>query len=159
MKHWNKNFTCKLQMFSVHRNTKLFWHVILFRCINIIAKSEYYLLHVCRSVFLFASMNSSTTIGRIFINFKFDKILTRITGTLLEIYVHIRQCRNKIFLGWEMFQIKFGEKIITHFSGSIFFFRKYFLSWHSVEKHGRFRKATDEDMMLRTKDAICMPDN
>jgi len=52
------------------------------------------------------------------------------------------------FLEWEMFQTKVIEKIKTHilYSGTIFFFKKSYISWDNVEINFRAGHATDDDM-------------
>jgi len=69
MTRQNKKLACKVQMFLVYCNIKIFWSFILFRRINKTAKSDYQFLHVYLSVFLSASMNNSTTTGRILMKF------------------------------------------------------------------------------------------
>ena len=49
-------------------------------------------------------------------------------------------------LEWEMFQIKFVEKIKTHVLFSMNVFRKSCRLWDNVEKFRRSGQATDDNM-------------
>jgi hypothetical protein len=76
----------------------------------------------------------------------------------MPIYVH--SYLAELFAEWEMFQTKVAEKIKTHMLCSMHFLnRKSCPLWDNVEKYGRARQATHDNIMLRIKDAICMPDN
>jgi len=56
-----------------------------------------------------------------------------------------------------MFQKKVAEKIKTHILCSRTLFRGTCFLWDNVWKYGTAWKATDYDIMIRRKDAICMP--
>jgi hypothetical protein len=58
-----------------------------------------------------------------------------------------------------MFQTKVVEKIQTRILCLITFFPKSCRLWDNVEKYGGLRQATDDNIIRRRKDAICMPDN
>jgi hypothetical protein len=51
------------------------------------------------------------------------------------------------------------EKIKIHILCSVTFFRKSCRSGDKVEKCGKARQATDDNIIRPRKDAICMPDN
>jgi hypothetical protein len=55
-------------------------------------------------------------------------------------------------LEWESFQTNVVEKIKTHILCSItFFFKKSYRLWDNVEKYGRARQATDDNIIRRTR--------
>ena len=57
----------------------------------------------------------------------------------------------------EMFQTRVVEKIKTHVLCSVNFFLKLGHLWDNVEKYGRTRYATDDNIIQLKKDVICMP--
>jgi hypothetical protein len=57
-----------------------------------------------------------------------------------------------------MFQIKVLEKMKTHLCSKLFFWGSCLL-WDNVEKYGRARWASDDNIMLHRKDALCMLDS
>jgi len=79
----------------------------------------------------------------------------RITGTLHENQYTFFNHLAHFFLEWEMFHTNFIEKIETHISCAIPYFRKSFRLWGSVEKYCRTEQATDDN----TAHAHCMLDN
>jgi len=90
------------------------------------------------------------------IKFMLDWNLTRVTGTLHEDRYTLLIISRSFFLEWEMFQTKVVEKTQTHILCSIsFFFQKSFRLWDNVEKYGRFRQATDNNMAHEH----CIPDS
>ena len=52
----------------------------------------------------------------------------------------------EFFLEWELFQVKVIVKIKTHILCSMTFFRKACRLWDKVEKHGRAREVTNDNM-------------
>jgi hypothetical protein len=60
----------------------------------------------------------------------------------------------EFFLEWEMFETKVVEKVKTHISCLIHFFRKSCRLWDNVEKHRRVGQATD--LQYNTAHALCM---
>jgi hypothetical protein len=61
---------------------------------------------------------------------------------------------------WNEKCFKVIEKIIIiHILCSVTFFRKLCLFRDNVEKYGKARQATDDHIIRRRKDAICMPDS
>jgi hypothetical protein len=58
-----------------------------------------------------------------------------------------------------MFQTNIPERIKTEILCAFYFFRKSCRLWGNVEKYGVARQATDDNIMLRRKDAICLPDD
>ena len=59
-----------------------------------------------------------------------------------------------------MFRAKFVEIIEKRIlSSTMFLFSDNRAIYNNVEKYGTAVQATDEDIMLRIKSAICMPDN
>jgi hypothetical protein len=52
----------------------------------------------------------------------------------------------RFFLEWEMFQSRVVEKIKTHILCLVTFSLKSCCLWDNVEKYGRARQATDENM-------------
>jgi hypothetical protein len=69
----------------------------------------------------------------------------------MKTYVHLWQYLAELFLEWEMFQTKVVEKIKTHFLCSITFSRKSCRLWDNVEKYGRARQATDNNIIWRMR--------
>ena len=67
---------------------------------------------------------------------------------------HLWQYFAKFFLEWEMFRINVVKKIETFFE-YFFFSRKSRRLWDNVEKRGRARDATEDNMSL----AHCMLGN
>jgi hypothetical protein len=55
------------------------------------------------------------------------------------------------FLEWEMLQTRVVEKIKTHILWSIFFFRKSCRLYHNVEKYGRAKQSTDDNIIRRMR--------
>jgi hypothetical protein len=64
----------------------------------------------------------------------------------MNTFSHLWQYLVKLFLEWEMFQTKVVEKIKTHILCSVTFFRKSYCLWDNVEKYGRAREATNDNM-------------
>jgi hypothetical protein len=58
-----------------------------------------------------------------------------------------------------MFQTKIVEKIKTFILCSITFLQKSCHLWDNMEKYGTARQVTDENIIRRAKDALCMLDN
>jgi hypothetical protein len=56
-----------------------------------------------------------------------------------------------------MFQIKVVEKTKTHIFMFNFFFRKSCRLWDNVEKYGRARQATDDNIISRMRFACRIP--
>ena len=81
--------------------------------------------------------------------------MTRITGALHDDVVHLRHL-PEFFLEREAFQTKVVEKIKTHILWSIKFFQKPRRSKDNTKKYDTGRQATG-NIMVRRKDAICMP--
>ena len=52
----------------------------------------------------------------------------------------------EFFLEWEMFQIRFVDKIKTHILSSLTLLRKSYLLWDNVQKHGGAREAADDNV-------------
>jgi hypothetical protein len=63
---------------------------------------------------------------------------------------------NKFFLKWETFQAKAVEKIKTYILCLITFFRKSCRLWDNVEKYGRARQATDDNIIRRMRFECCI---
>jgi hypothetical protein len=61
-------------------------------------------------------------------------------------YVHLWYVAE-FFLEWGMFQTEVVEKINTHYMPSNFFVKIVQL-WDKVEKYGRARQATDDNIIL-----------
>ena len=57
----------------------------------------------------------------------------------------------QLFLEWEMLQTNVLEKIKTHILCSITSFRKPCSLWDNVEKYGRARQATEDNIMRRMR--------
>jgi hypothetical protein len=66
---------------------------------------------------------------------------------------HLWEYRAELFLKWEKFRIKIDEKIKTHISCSLNFFRKSCRLWDNVENYVGGREATDGNIA-----ASCMVD-
>jgi hypothetical protein len=108
--------------------------VFIFRCFREIAKSDYYLRHVCPSIRFFvrwSAWNISAPNGRIFMKFyisvlfenlsrklKFHLHLTKITGTYMKTSIHLCSYLAHFFLEWEIFQTNVVENFYCHCSGS-----------------------------------------
>jgi hypothetical protein len=81
-----------------------------------------------------------------------------------ELRVHyVKTCVHlwyiaQFFLEWEMVQVQVVEKIKTFCVHKIFFPRKSCRLWDNMEKYWGTRQATDDSVIRRRKDAICMPD-
>ena len=71
----------------------------------------------------------------------------------MKTYVHLWYLAE--FLKCEMFQTKVVEQLETHILCSITFFWELSRFWGDMEKCGRARQATDENMAH----ALCMSDN
>jgi hypothetical protein len=69
----------------------------------------------------------------------------------MKTYVHLWQYLAEFFLEWEMFETKVVEKIKTHILCSIMFFQKSCRLWDNVEKYGRARQATDDNIIRRMR--------
>jgi hypothetical protein len=76
----------------------------------------------------------------------------------MKVYAHLWYI-VEFFLEWEMFQTKVVEKLKTHILCAVIFFREFCRLWDDVKKHGRTRIATDNTIIRRIKDGICMLDN
>ena len=63
-------------------------------------------------------------------------------------YAHLWHNVAEFYVEWEMFQTKVVGKIKTHILYLITFFRKSCRSWNNVEKYGRARQATDDNMRV-----------
>ena len=68
--------------------------------------------------------------------------------------LHFRSYIALLFLEWEIFETKVGEKIKTHVLCSIFLFRKSCVLWNNVEKYCGAGQTTDGNMAH----ANCMSD-
>ena len=79
--------------------------------------------------------------------------MTSITGTLhaADRYRFFLTYLDELFLQWEMFQTKIVEKIKTHILCSVTFFPKIVPLWDNAEKYGRTRKATEDNIIWRTR--------
>ena len=75
----------------------------------------------------------------------------------LKTNIHFWSYLAHLFLKWEMFETKIVEKIKTHILCSVTFFWKLCHLWDIVEKYGRSRRATDDDMIRCRTGVICMP--
>ena len=71
----------------------------------------------------------------------------------MKTFSHLWRYLAKLFLEWEMFQIKVVEKIVTYYTFSDFF-TKIVPSWGNVEKCDGAREASDDNMAAR-----CVLDN
>jgi hypothetical protein len=69
----------------------------------------------------------------------------------MKTHVHLWPYLTDFFLEWEIFQTKVAEKIKTHILCSITFFRKSCRLWDYVEKYGRARQATDDNVARRMR--------
>jgi hypothetical protein len=65
----------------------------------------------------------------------------------MKTYVHVWHYLAELFLEWEMFQSR-GQNENTYFMFENFF-RKSCLLWDNVEKYGRARQATDDNIIQR----------
>jgi hypothetical protein len=113
-----------------------------------IAKSHYWLRHVCMSVCSF-TWNNSAPIGRIFIkfdiyvfffedllrNFKFRQTLTRIMATLHEDQYQSLLHLAHISVEWETFHAKVVEKTENRILYKTHFVLKSCRLWENAEKH------------------------
>jgi hypothetical protein len=118
-----------------------------------------FVMSVCLS-----SWSNSAPTGRIFMKFdirgffenlsiklKFHQNLTRIKGTL-----HENLCTFMIISRWILLRMrnvpdKIVEKIKTHILCSKTFSRKSFHLWDNVEKYGRARQFTDDNIIRRMR--------
>jgi hypothetical protein len=73
----------------------------------------------------------------------------------MKTYVHLWWYLVEFFLEWEMFQTKFVDKVKTHILCSLNFFQKSCRLWDNVEKYGKARQPTDDNMAH----AFCMLGN
>jgi hypothetical protein len=80
-------------------------------------------------------------------------------GTLHEDFLHLWQYLAEFLLEWEMFQVEVVKKTKTHILRSVTVCRKSRLLWENVKEYGTARQAAPDDIMLRRKDALCMPGN
>jgi len=63
------------------------------------------------------------------------------------------------FSEWEILQTRFVEQIKTHILCSISFFFLLCHLWDNVEKYGKAKQATDDNIMWHRKYAVCVPDD
>ena len=75
----------------------------------------------------------------------------------MNIYVYLWYLAE-FFLEWDMFPNKNCRQDQNTQFGSIFFPENRAVSWDNAEKYGRAELATDGNIMLHRKDAICTPD-
>jgi len=80
--------------------------------------------------------------------FRFHYNLTRITALYMKTNIYFWSYFAQFFLEWEIFHIKFVEKVKARIlcSITIFFFLKPSRLWDNVEKYGTAGQATDENM-------------
>jgi hypothetical protein len=64
----------------------------------------------------------------------------------MKTYVHLCNYLSDFFLEWEMFWTKVVEELKTYILYSMTFFRKSCHLWDNVEKYGRARQATDDNI-------------
>jgi hypothetical protein len=88
-------------------------------------------------------------------NASFFKIWQELRVLYVKTYVHIWYLAE-FRLEWETFQTKVVEKIKTH---NFFFFRKYCCLLYSVGRCYIAGEATDDNILGRRKDAICILDD
>ena len=69
----------------------------------------------------------------------------------MKTFLNLWQYLTEFFLEWEMFQIKFVEKIKKHILCSVTFFRKSLRLWDNVEKRGGAREAANDVTVLRIR--------
>jgi hypothetical protein len=81
--------------------------------------------------------------------FKFHWNLARVTDTLHEDVYTFMIISSQLLLRMRNASDKFVEKIKTHILCSITFFRKSCRLWDNVEKYGRTRQATDDNIIRR----------
>ena len=130
------------------------------RRVRKIAKGGYSLRHVCPSVrpSLRPSTWNSAPTGRIFIKFDISIFLENLrkkTGSLHEILWTFMIISRWILRKMRNFVDKScRENQNTHFMLSNFFFRKLCHLWDNVEKCGRTRQATD-DNIIRCMRILC----
>jgi hypothetical protein len=74
----------------------------------------------------------------------------------METCVHLWSYLAEFFSEWEKIQTKVVEKIKTHILCSITFSRKSFRLWDNVEKYGRARQTTDDNITRRMRFACCI---
>jgi hypothetical protein len=70
----------------------------------------------------------------------------------MKTFWHLWQYLAEFFLKWDIFQIKFVEKVKTHILWSVPIFRKSCRLWDNVEKYGGASEVADYIM------ALCMLD-
>jgi hypothetical protein len=139
-------------------------YVGVFRRVNKISKSEYWLPRDCLSIrpprtrvpldefswdvtFEYFSKNSRE-------DSSFIKIWQRITGIYMNAYVHLWKYLAELFSELEIFRIKVVEKIKTYILISFFFFETrvvYGIIW---KKYGTAGQATDNDI-TRCMRCVC----
>ena len=117
-----------------------------------------FVMSVILSVYCRSAQNNSAPTGRIFM--KFDIwLFSNICGdnsSLMKIwqewqilywksYVHLWSYLAEFVLEWEIFQRELLEKIKRHNLG------KSCRLWHSVEKYGGIRQATDDNIIWRMR--------
>jgi hypothetical protein len=61
----------------------------------------------------------------------------------METFSHLWQYLAELLLEWEMFQIKFIDKIKTHVLCSVTLFRKSFHLWENVDKYAGAREEAE----------------
>jgi hypothetical protein len=141
--------------------------ICFFKCFRKLAKSNYYIRHVCLSV-LPSAWNNLASTGRIFIKFdiwrffknlsstfKFRYNRTTVTGTLHEdLYALFIISRSFLLRMRNVSDKVCRENKNTHFMFSDFF-RKSCRLWDNVEKYCRAGQATQDNMAH----AHCILDN
>jgi hypothetical protein len=68
----------------------------------------------------------------------------------METKVHVQKYCAEFCLEWEIFQTKVVEKNHNIFYIQWRFFRRFQLLWDNVEKYGRYRQATGDNIARRT---------
>jgi hypothetical protein len=69
----------------------------------------------------------------------------------VETYIRLCSYLAELFLKWEIFHRKFVEKFKTHYMFSNIFPRKSCRLWDNVEKCGRTRQTTDDNIIQRMR--------
>jgi len=131
-----------------------------FRCVRYIEKRDHNLPHIRPSAW-----NNSAPTGGVFMKFDTWGFVTNLSRKFKFDWNCHEGLRTFMFSRWILIKrqnvpdknCRKTEKI--HLMIDIFFLRKLCLLWVNVEISGRPRLGTDEDIIRRRKDAICMPNN
>ena len=113
----------------------MYWISLVFRRVRKIAKSDFWLRHVCPSIHPSVCTHGTTRLHWTdFCEISYLSIFpTAVWEINVKITRHFWSYPTQFLLEWKIFQTKVVEAIKTHILWSIYFFRKSRLVWGNVE--------------------------